>query len=60
MTEAEVDRLSTPEERAACYRYKALQQKCREQGYMGETDLLVASEAIGILAARNKRLGLIK
>lgn len=60
MTEVEVDALSTPEERAACARYKALQERCRETGYIGETDLLIASEAIGILADRNKRLGLIK
>jgi predicted nucleic acid-binding protein len=60
LTEAEIDRLSTPEERFACARYKALQHRCRETGSMGETDLLIASEAIGILVARNKRLGLIK
>ena len=59
LTEAEIDRLSTPEERSACFRYKALQRKAIETGYMGETDLLVASQAIGILAERNKRLGLI-
>lgn len=60
LTDEEVDKLSTPEERAACFRYKALQRRCKETGSMGETDLLIASEAIGILAARNKRLGLIK
>lgn len=59
MTEDEVNHLSTPEERAACARYKWLQEKCKETGVMGETDLLIASEVIGILIARNKRLGLI-
>ena len=60
MTKAEIDRLSTPEERAACARYEALQQKAMETGTMGETDLLIASQAISILVERNKRLGLIK
>lgn len=60
MTEKEIHDLSTPEERSACARYKALQQRCAETGSMGETDLLIASEAIGILVERNKRLGLIK
>lgn len=61
MTDAEVDKLSTPEERAACRRYKRVQRDMIENGgYMGETDTLIASEAIGILVARNKRLGLIE
>lgn len=60
MTDEEIDRLSTPEERAACARYKQLQQEALISGQMGETALLEASQAIGILAARNKRLGLIK
>lgn len=59
MTDAEIDKLSTPEERMACARYKQLQRDAIESGVMGETALLEASQAIGILAARNKRLGLI-
>ena len=59
LTDEEVDKLSTPEERAACNRYKRVQRDAMENGYMGETDTLIASEAIGILVARNKRLGLI-
>ena len=60
MTEEEIEKQSTPEERAACFRYRALQREAIEKGFMGETDLLEASQVIGILAARNKRLGLIK
>jgi hypothetical protein len=59
MTEAEVHELSTPEERMACARYRQLQRNAMETGVMGETALLEASQAIGILVARNKRLGLI-
>lgn len=59
MTDAEIDKLSTPAERAACKRYKALQAQCRETDSMGETELLIWQEAVGILVARNKRLGLI-
>lgn len=59
MTDAEIDRLSTPEERRACAMYKGLQADARETGVMGETALLTASQVIGILVARNKRLGLI-
>lgn len=59
LTDAEVDKLSTPEERAACRRYKAVQRDVIEKGFMGETDTLIASEAIGILVTRNKRLKLI-
>lgn len=60
MTEDQIDKLSTPEERSACRRYKTLQQEAIETGVMGETALLMASEAIAILVARNKRLGLTK
>lgn len=60
MTDEEVDKLSTAEERMACNRYKHLQQNAIMQGFISEGDLLQASEVIGILAARNKRLGLIK
>lgn len=59
MSEEEIHRLSTPEERSACARYKHIQERCREKGSMGETDTLIASEAIAILVERNKRLGLI-
>lgn len=60
LTAAEIDMLSTPEERKACARYTALQKRCIETGVMDETDTLIASEAIGILVKRNKRLGLVK
>lgn len=59
MTETEIDKLSTLEERVACTRYKRLQHDAIESGFMSETALLEASQAIGILVARNKRLGLI-
>jgi hypothetical protein len=60
MTEKEVDKLSTPEERSATWQWKALQERCRISGSANEGDLMLASQLIGILAARNKRLGLIK
>jgi hypothetical protein len=59
MTDEEIDRLSTPQERSAKIRYEALQRDAMLSGVMGETELLMASEAIGILAARNERLGLV-
>ena len=59
MTDEEIDKLSTMEERRAHAQYKRLQRNALDTGLMGETALLEASEAIGILAARNKRLGLI-
>lgn len=60
MTDEEIDKVSTPEERFAEKQYKRLQREAQETGTMGETALLEASQAIGILAARNKRLGLVK
>lgn len=61
LTNKEIDELSTQEERSACARYKDIQQRARDNGgLIGETDLLIASEAISVLVARNKRLGLIK
>jgi hypothetical protein len=59
LTDEEIDKLSTPEERMMEAQYKRLQREAMENGYMGETALLEASEAIGILVERNKRLGLI-
>lgn len=59
MTDAEIDKLSTPEERSALVRYKLLQKRCRETGVMNETDTLIWGECVGYLVARNKRLGLI-
>lgn len=60
LTEEEVDKASTPEERAAKATFQRLQREAIETGLMGETALLEASQAIHILVARNKRLGLIK
>lgn len=60
MTDEEVDKLSTPEERRAFNQYEHLQRQAKLNGFMSEGDLLLASQAIGILAVRNKRLGLIK
>jgi len=59
LTDEEIDKLSTPEERMMEAQYKRLQREALENGYMNETALLEASQAIGVLAARNKRLGLI-
>ena len=59
MTDEEVAKLSTPGEHLAHAQYKRLQRNAMESGVMGETALLEASEAISILVARNKRLGLI-
>lgn len=58
MTEEEIDRLSTEEERWASNQWSRLQRNARLNGYMDETALLEASQASGILAIRNKRLGL--
>lgn len=61
MTEQEIEKLSTPEERRAESLYKSLQRKAEENGgMMGETALLELSKTVSILVARNKRLGLIK
>lgn len=60
MTQVEIDKLSTPDEREACKQWKALQERCRRTDTANEGDLMHASELIGILAARNKRLGLVK
>lgn len=60
MTDEEIDKLSTPEERWACAEWKRLQYNAKMSGYMSETSLLEASQACGILVDRNKRLGLIK
>jgi hypothetical protein len=61
MTEQEVYEKSTEEERFALRQYQRLQREAKENGgMMGETALLEASQAIGVLVARNKRLGLVK
>jgi len=60
LTDDEIDKLSTPHERWAKQEYERLQFNAQESGVMGETALLEASQAIGILVKRNKRLGLIK
>ena len=61
MTDEQIDKLSTSEERFAKKQYERLQREAQENGgYMGETALLEASQAIGILVSRNKRLGLVK
>ena len=61
MTEEEVAKRSTRAERHALARYKGVQERARlNDGIIGETDLLILSEAVGILVARNQRLGLIK
>lgn len=60
MTTEEIERLSTPDERRAEALYRALQREAIDNGgMMGETALLELSETVGILVARNKRLGLI-
>jgi hypothetical protein len=59
MTKEEIHRLSTPRERWAEGQWRRLQREAEETGTMGETALLEASEAIGVLVERNKRLGLI-
>lgn len=56
MTNTEVNRRSTPEERAAC----ALYNKMRAMEWMEEGDILQYQQAVSILVARNQRLGLIK
>lgn len=55
LTPAEVTKRSTPEERAAVERYDAM----KHMTWMGETDMLLYGQAVGIIVARNKRLGLI-
>ena len=60
LTDDEAYALSTPEERAAVDRYRGVQQRARLSGYTTETDMLIWSEAAGIIVKRNKRLGLIK
>lgn len=61
MSAAEIEKLSTPEERRAEAHYKVSQLEAADNGgRMGETALLEASQTIGILVARNKRLGLVK
>jgi hypothetical protein len=60
LTPEEIYRLSTRQERRASLMYKRLQDDAKASGVMGETALLEASEVIAILAARNKRLGLIE
>lgn len=60
MTTKEIHRLSTPEERRAEDQYRRLQQEAKDSGVMGETALLEASEAVGILVERNRRLGLVE
>lgn len=53
--EAEIFSLSTPEERSACEVYKSM----RRMEWMDEGDMFVYGQAVAILVARNKRLGLI-
>lgn len=60
MDEKEIERLSTPEELFAEQQWKRLAREAKLNGFMDETALLEASEAIGLLVQRNKRLGLIK
>ena len=61
LTEAEVYKKSTERERWAERQYQRLQREANlAGGFMNETALLEASQAIGILVERNKRLGLIE
>ncbi len=60
LTAEEVRARSTERERWAHDQWERLQREAKENGNrMGETALLEASEACGILVERNKRLGLI-
>lgn len=54
----EIYEKSTKEERLAEVQYKDLQDKAKSQGYITEGQLLLLSQVVGILVARNKRLGL--
>jgi hypothetical protein len=60
MTDEEVDAQSTEAERAAKQRWLARRERYRDGDPCTETDLLQASQDVGILVERNKRLGLIK
>jgi len=61
MTDEEIDKASTPKERFAKRQYDRLRYEAKlNGGFMGETALLEASQAIGILVERNKRLKLGK
>lgn len=59
LTDAEIDKLSTPAERNAVLIYRSLQDRARDTGMMGETELLVASQVMAVIVKRNERLGLV-
>jgi len=59
LSDEEIHAQSTEDEIHAERQWRRLQKESQEKGYMTETDLLEASQAAGILVARNKRLGLI-
>jgi len=57
LTDTQIYALSTREEKMAVNQYREIQRKARENGgFWGETDMLIASQAVSIIVKRNERL----